>query len=620
MRKALLICSLLLLGIALGAISSTSWNQYYFRFELQNKAELQNLSSVISIDNIRGNWVYAYANDTEWEAFGKLGYRTQLLPSPASEYPATVARSQSEMRSWDAYPTYDAYVAMMNSFATSYPGLCQIVNVGTTVNGRQLIFAKISDNVSSHEAEPELLYTGTIHGDELVGYVLLLRLIDSLLSGYGTDSRITNLVNSAELWICPNTNPDGTYYGGNSTVASARRANANGIDLNRNYPNQDGSLNTGAIQVETTAMMNFANAHKFSLAANFHGGEEVVNYPWDYTYSLHPDNDWYISSSQVYANSAQSHSPAGYFAGNFPNGITNGAVWYVISGGRQDWMNYTAHSREVTIELSDDKLPAASTLPSYWSYNYDALLSYLEQGLYGIHGMVKDAYGNPLSATITVNGHDTALSVISSDPAGGDFYRYLNPGTYSLTVSTSGYPDKTISGVVVNANQKTSLNIIFGEVAHQQQISLVPGWNLISFNIDLGANTLGTVFDTSLIQLKTQETTYAPGVASHFNSLSQLKTATGYWVNNTSGRTITIQGDLLDSGRELALQSGWNLVPYLPDTTMSVSSALASVLAQVAEVRSLDQSWTPTGGTLSQLNPGKAYWILVSNPCTLIYP
>ncbi|MEF3694845.1 MAG: M14 family zinc carboxypeptidase [Candidatus Cloacimonadota bacterium] len=620
MRKLILISELLLLGMALFAISSTSWNQYYFRFELLDKTELTDLSSVISIDNIRGNWVYAYANDTEWEAFGKLGYRTQLLPSPASEYPATIARSQSEMRSWDAYPTYDAYVAMMNAFATSYPGLCQIVNVGTTVNGRQIIFAKISDNVSSHEAEPELMYSGTMHGDELVGYVLLLRLIDSLLSGYGTDPRITNLVNNAELWICPNTNPDGTYYGGNSTVASARRYNANGIDLNRNFPNQDGSLNSGAIQVETQIIMDLYAAHNFAFAANFHGGSEVVNYPWDYTYSLHPDDDWYISSSLAYASSAQANGPANYFTDINSNGITNGAAWYVIAGGKQDWTNYTAHSREVTIELSLTKLPNASTLPSYWNYNYDALLALLEQGLYGVHGIVKDAYGNPLEATITVNGHDTAVSVISTDHAGGDFYRYLNPGTYSLTVSTAGYPDEVIDNVIVNANQKTSLNITFGEVAHQQQIVLNPGWNLISFNIDLGSNSLASVFDAGLIQIKTQDASYAPEVAPHFSTMSQLKTATGYWENNSSGRTITIQGDLLDSGRELALQSGWNLVPYLPDTAMSVSSALASVSAQVEEVRSLDQSWTPTGGTLSQLNPGKAYWILVSNPCTLIYP
>lgn len=67
-------------------------------------------------------------------------------------------------------------------------------------------------------------------------------------------------------------------------------------------------------------------------------------------------------------------------------------------------MNYSAHCREVTIEISNTKMPSASTLPGYWNYNYEAMISYLEQAMYGIHGIVQDPYGNPLSATITVNG------------------------------------------------------------------------------------------------------------------------------------------------------------------------------------------------------------------------
>ena len=38
-------------------------NEYYFRFNINNHSELQTLSPVISIDNIEGNTVYAYAND-----------------------------------------------------------------------------------------------------------------------------------------------------------------------------------------------------------------------------------------------------------------------------------------------------------------------------------------------------------------------------------------------------------------------------------------------------------------------------------------------------------------------------------------------------------------------------
>jgi len=47
------------------------------------------------------------------------------------------------------------------------------------------------------------MYTSSMHGDELTGYVLMLRLIDSLLSTYGTNPRVTNLVNNFEIWINP---------------------------------------------------------------------------------------------------------------------------------------------------------------------------------------------------------------------------------------------------------------------------------------------------------------------------------------------------------------------------------------------------------------------------------
>lgn len=613
MRKTFLMLILVLLSLP---ILAGEWTQYYFRFELLDKSQLRELTNIISIDNVKGNWVYAYANDSEWAQFNTRGYRTQLLPSPASEFPAIMASSQAEMRDWDAYPTYTAYVSMMYAFASTYPSLCQIVDAGTTVNGRKILFAHISDNIGTHEAEPEVMYSGTIHGDELTGYMLLLRLIDTMLSQYGTDSRITNLVNGLDLWICPNTNPDGTYYGGNTTVASARRYNYNGYDLNRNYPNADGSLNTGAIQTETSLMMALSNAHHFAYGVNFHGGTEVVNYPWDYTYSLHPDNSWYISTSLVYASSAQSHGPAGYFTDINSNGITNGAAWYVIAGGHQDWVNYTAKGREVTIECSLTKLPAASTMPSYWNYNYDALLSYLEQAMYGVHGIVKDAFGNPLAANITVVGLDTDYSKIITDPANGDFYRYLSPGSYSLLVETAGYASQTIPVTVV-ANQKTSINITFGELPNEQQIALGAGWNLISLNVVPPSYNVENVFSgvSGLLQVKNTTQSYAPAMAGYFNTLKTLSPGEGYWVNVSSASTLTITGpDVVASATPISLNTGWNLVSYLRETTLPVAVALTSISANLLEVRH-------TGtGAVTQMQPGKAYWVKVSQPCTLIYP
>lgn len=589
------------------------WTQYYFRFELTDKAQLPDITKIVSIDNVKGNWVYAYANDSEWAEFGKLGLKTQLLPAPSSEFPVVMSSSASEAKDWDTYPTYSAYVAMMNGFASSYPNLCQIINVGTTVNGRAILVAKISDNVASEEKEPEVLLTSTIHGDETTGWILMLRLIDTLLSQYGTDPRLANIVNSMELYIGPNTNPDGTYYGGDNTVASARRYNANGIDLNRNYPDYDGSLNEGAIQPETQALMDFANAHSFVFGINYHGGAEVVNYPWDYTYTLHPDDAWFISSSLVYASNAQANGPSGYFTSVSSNGITNGADWYVIAGGRQDWMNYTRNGREVTIECSNTKLPAASTMPNYWNYNYEAMLSYLEQSLYGIHGTVVDAYGNPLSATINISGYDNTYSIVETDASHGDFYRYLQPGTYTLTVTTPGYDPQTLQ-VTVSANAMTPITVVFGELP--LEISLTAGWNLISLNQVPSSYAVADVFDgvTGLIQVKSEALSHMPSMAAYFNTLEDLAVNGGYWVNLSSPATLTVSGAQVDaSATPISLKAGWNLVAYLPAAAKPTATALASISSYLQEVNHL-------GASPTNMEPGKGYWIKVSQACTLTYP
>ncbi|HPV14575.1 MAG TPA: M14 family zinc carboxypeptidase [Candidatus Cloacimonadota bacterium] len=612
MKNIIIAIILILLSLPLVA---GEWNQYYFRFELIDKTQLQSLTQIISIDNVKGNWVYAYANDSEWAQFSALGYNTQLLPAPSSEFPVVMSSDVSEAKNWDSYPTYSAYVTMMNDFAAIYPQLCQIINVGTTANGRSLLVAKISDNVTSEEKEPEVLFTSTMHGDETTGWMLMLRLIDTLLSQYGTNPRLTNIVNSMELYICPNTNPDGTYYGGDNTVANARRYNANGVDLNRNYPNYNGSLNQGAIQPETQAMMDFANSRDFVFGANFHGGAEVVNYPWDYTYTLHPDDAWFISSSLVYASNAQANGPSGYFTGISSNGITNGADWYSIAGGRQDWMNYTRNGREVTIECSNTKLPSASTMPNYWSYNYEAMLSYLELALDGIHGTVVDAYGNPLAATISIAGYDNTYSIVETDATHGDFYRYLQPGTYTLTVTTAGYDPQDVQ-VTVNANQMTPLNVVFGELPNDLEISLNAGWNLISLNKVPASSALTDVFSgmPGLIQVKNEALSYMPSMAAYFNTLEELTVSGGYWVNMSAPATLTVSGAQVQaSTTPISLKAGWNLVSYLPEEAKPTSTALASISSYLQGVNHL-------GSYPTNMEPGKGYWIKVSQDCSLSYP
>jgi len=459
MRKFIFLLVLLCCKNLLGFSQANT--ELYIKFEIQSRAEISRLTRIISIDNVMGNTVYAYVNAKKLDTFSALKREYTILPKPSELVTVEMSDTPEKLRdNWNTYPTYDAYVAMMNQFATAHPDLCTIETIGTSNQNRLLLAAKISSNVNVAADKPEFFYTSSIHGDETTGAVLMLRLIDYLLTNYGTNPQVTNLVNNVEIYINPFANPDGTYHGGNSTVNGATRGNANGVDMNRNFPDpQDGPHPDGeAWQKETMAMMAFAQSHHIALSCNFHGGIEVVNYPWDTWAKLHADDAWWQHISRSYVDTVHANSVAGYMTA-LQNGITNGYAWYEVAGGRQDYMNYFANGRELTIELSDTKLLPPAQLPAHWNYNYKSLLHYMEECLYGVRGIVTNPSGQPINAMVTVLNHDMDSTMVFTDPAIGDYHRMLAAGTYTLQFSAYGYISQTIPNVTVVHEQATTLNV-----------------------------------------------------------------------------------------------------------------------------------------------------------------
>ncbi|MBM4165352.1 MAG: T9SS type A sorting domain-containing protein [Ignavibacteria bacterium] len=462
MRKIFLLCTFCILE--LHSVRSHE-DEIYFSFRIKNASELTQLTQLISIDNVKCDTVFAYANSTQWKVFLQKNYATKKLVHPGSAFLHEMSNVPLSTTSWDKYPTYAAYLAMMRQFADSFPNICSLDTIGYSVQGRQILAVKISDSVHQNESEPEFFYTSTMHGDETVGFVILLRLIDTILRQYENDSsqnfRMTNLVNNLEIWINPLSNPDGTYrLGGDTTVNNARRFNANGKDLNRNFPDRifDTTSTTNGREIETRAMMQFTSQHNFILSANFHGGAQVVNYPWDNgassgTYSACPEDAWFIELSKKY-----SLPNPDLMNGGFANGITNGCDWYAINGGRQDWMYWWKGGRETTIELWNAKNPQGSVLPQRWVNNQESLLAYMEEALKGIHGTIYDAQnGTPVRAKIVVQNFPTIA--VYSDSLVGDFHRLIAPGNYSILVSAPNYIPDTMNNIVVVDTMSTVLQI-----------------------------------------------------------------------------------------------------------------------------------------------------------------
>ena len=431
-------------------------NEYYFTFNLNGNDDLNAIARAISVDRVDGNVVTAYANNNDFANFQRLGYEITLQTPPSLvEKVAMWDGSNRAEYDWDSYPSYEAYEAMMFQFATDHPDKCEIITLGTLPSGRKIMIAHI--NNGTVDGKPKFLYTSTIHGDEVIGWIMMLRLIDYILEN-PDEPEVQTVLNNIDLFIGPNTNPDGTYHGGNNNVNGATRENANGIDMNRNYADPHGGAHPDghAYQTETEWFMQFAQDHPFVMGANYHGGAEVMNYPWDNTTVLHADDAWYQLISHEYAD--ECHKVNSNYMTEYNNGITNGAQWYMIGGGRQDYMNGYAQCRELTIECGP-KLPNASSLPSYWNYNKASLFLFMNQCIYGIHGVVTDSItGEPLEATINVMGHDDQYSFVESHLPTGDFHRPIKGGNWTLIISKDGYCPKMID-VSVDDYETVNLNV-----------------------------------------------------------------------------------------------------------------------------------------------------------------
>lgn len=376
-----------------------------------------------------------------------LKTRPDAMPWQPDAVKATInmATSVAEMADWDRYPTYETYVAMMQGWAQQYPDLCRLDTIGTSVQGRLILCMKISNPNPTQVANPEFFYSSTMHGDEVTGYYFMLRLIDTLLSSYGTSTRLTQLIDNIDIYINPLSNPDGTYRGGNSTVANAVRYNANNVDLNRNFPDPFGTAPINAQQKENTAMIDYVSNHRFVLSANLHGGAEVMNYPWDSytTYEqAHPDAEWWKAVGKRFVDTTRIFNSQRFRDVNTA-GVIEGGDWYVISNGRQDYMNQVWGCHEITMELSTQKTLPSSQLCNYWRWMCHSLINYIAEtpnvpnvhlGISNTDKPLLKAYPNPTTKYLTIEADD--LSDATLTDMAGRTYRI-----HSNTIDLSTYPN-----------------------------------------------------------------------------------------------------------------------------------------------------------------------------------
>lgn len=401
-------------------------------FTIGDRSELSKVTRIVSIDRVEGTTVTAYANKEELQMLESLGYHYQKADLPTPKV-LNMATTVAEMANWDCYPTYDTYVAMMQQYAANYPTHCILDTIGYSIDNRLILCAHITSGSVDEMYRPAFFYSSTMHGDEVTGFYLMLRLIDTLLKGYGNNDYITNLVNRTEIYINPLSNPDGTYHYSNNTVQGSQRYNANYVDLNRNYPDPFGSAPMYSQQQENTYMIEYLTNHHFVMSANLHGGSEVLNFPWDSFTSYerrHPNYNWWVEVCSRFIDTVRNYSTSHFLDVN-NEGYVAGGDWYTIPNGRQDYVNYYHNCLELTMELSTIKTLSTDRLNNYWNFEGPALISYINE----VHNAPNNTQGIQQSAalpTLKVYPNPTN-SVVFIEPSEGG-YLYDMYGHRVLTV------------------------------------------------------------------------------------------------------------------------------------------------------------------------------------------
>jgi len=365
----------------------------------------------------------------------------------------------------DHYHKYDSLTKLLHDYANAYPHITHLFSVGQSVENRELWVMRITDNPNIREpGEPMFKYVANMHGDEAIGREIVIYLIQYLCDNYGHNDRVSNLINSTDIYIMPSMNPDGFEHSTEGACDLSVRNNAHDVDLNRDFPDRfDINPRPRPRQPETEALIRWITTNPFVLSGNLHGGSVVASYPYDDSayhsegyYSRSPDDAIFRELALVYSHAhATMHQGKVCPGDSFQNGITNGAHWYDVPGGMQDYNYLHSNCFEVTFELSCCKYPRASKLSKEWENNREALISFIEQVHRGVSGFVTDSNGHPI-ANSTIHVHEIDHNVTSA--SFGDYWRLLVPGTYTITVSAASYQPKTVTGVIVTNSAITKLN------------------------------------------------------------------------------------------------------------------------------------------------------------------
>ncbi|HEX5567345.1 MAG TPA: M14 family metallopeptidase [Streptomyces sp.] len=317
----------------------------------------------VSVDAVREQSVVVTADTAQAERLREAGHRLTALPAPPDRTGRDTGDGEAGTLDFppadSGYHNYAEATAAINEYVRKYPSIMSKRVIGKSYEGRDIVAVKISDNVGTDEAEPEVLLTHHQHAREHLTVEMALYVLREFGARYGSDSRITRMVNERELWVIPDMNPDGGEYdiatGSYRSWRKNRQPNSGssyiGTDLNRNWYYKWGCCGgsssspssstyrgpSAGSAPEVRVVADFVRSRvvdgrqQITAHIDFHTYSELVLWPYGYTYSdtapglTQDDRDAFAAVGRAMAAS---------------NGYTpqQSSDLYITDGSINDWM------------------------------------------------------------------------------------------------------------------------------------------------------------------------------------------------------------------------------------------------------------------------------------------
>jgi len=438
----------------------------------------------------------------------QLSQSYNLIVTQTEEKLKTNLKGDKEI---SGYRTYGSMLTELQQLVAQYPNILKLEKLGNshgfnyaaagftnydTYNQHNIWAVKLSDNVSVEEDEPNYFFMGSQHAREPLGLETCLKILHSLVDNYGTNAAMTERVNSTQIWFLPLINPDGhkivldqvdvwhrknirdnnnshTFVPGIGNMFPA----SDGVDLNRNWSCGWGGASSSNVYADHTyrgpqafsepelqAILPVFENRIFQAGIDYHTYSDLVLYPYGYESNIEAPDKVALKALAEEMAATIPRLDGGFYTAN--------ASWelYPAGGTSIDYIYSKYGTFAILLEMGTEFIPPAALMNTTASNQLTSVMLLLDRHKKAtLTGLLTDSQsGLPIQGTIHIDQIDNNpvyRAPYKSEKKYGRYYRFLQPGSYTVTVSAFGYAPQTINNVIIDSSTPTTLNVSMNKTA-----------------------------------------------------------------------------------------------------------------------------------------------------------